>query len=179
MQTRKRVSHLPFDFSFGHEGRDRIDDDNVHRTRPHQDFADLEALLARIGLRDEQILDIHAQLLGVLDVERMLGIDVGGGTAQALRVGYHVQRQCRLAARLRPENLRDPAAGDAADADRRIEIDGPGRDPRHAHLRRVGAHPHDGPLAARLFDLGDREAQRLAAVIREFGRLALLRFCHE
>src|SRR2546422_3342029 len=30
----------------------------------------------------------------------------------------------------------------------------------HPHLRRVGAHPHDGALAAGLLDLGDGKVER-------------------
>src|SRR2546430_17624768 len=65
-------------------------------------------------------------------------------------------------------DLRHPAAGNAADPDRRVEIDRPGRDPRYADLRRVGAHPHDRPFPTGLLDLRDRETQRLATVVREF-----------
>ena len=38
-----------------------------------------------------------------------------------------------------------------------------------AHLRRVRAHPHDGPLAAALLDLRDRQAERLLLVVLHRG----------
>src|SRR2546422_5615930 len=39
----------------------------------------------------------------------------------------------------------------------------------HPHLRRVGAHPHDGALAAGLLDLGDGKVERLLALLGEPG----------
>ena len=77
---------------------------------PHQDLADLERLLARVGLRDQEVLDVDAQLLRVLGVERMLGIDVRGHPAGPLRVRHDVQAERRLAARLRAVDLGDAAA---------------------------------------------------------------------
>src|SRR6266852_676828 len=52
-----------------------------------------------------------------------------------------------------------PAARDAANPDRRIQVDRPSGDRVHPHPRRVGAHPHDGALAAGLLDLGDRKVE--------------------
>src|SRR2546426_2385670 len=86
----------------------------------YQNLRDLEPLLPRVGLRHEQVVHIYAKLLGVLDVERVLGVDVGGGPAGALGVPHHVERQCGLAARLGTEDLGHPAARDAPDADRGV-----------------------------------------------------------
>jgi len=113
----------------------------------------------------------------VFHVERVLGVDIGRGATQFLRVRHDVQRQRRLAARLGAEDLRHPAARDPTDPDRRVEVDRAGRDPRHAHLRRVGAHPHDGPLPAGFLDLRNGERERLATVVGELGGLLL--FSHE
>jgi hypothetical protein len=54
----------------------------------------------------------------------MLGIDVGGRATIALGVGYHVERQRGLAARLGTENLGHATARDAADADGGIDTRG-------------------------------------------------------
>src|SRR6267378_4104146 len=94
---------------------------DVERSRAHQDLADLEALLARVGLGNQQVVHVHAELLRVLDVEGVLGVDVGRGAALALGVAYDVQGQRRLAARFRAEDLGHPPARDAADTDRGIE----------------------------------------------------------
>ena len=91
------VAHLALDLGARHQGGDRIDDEDVDRVRADQSVGDLERLLAGIGLRDDQLIDIDAQLLGIDRVERMLGVDEGGGAAVALRLGDDVERERRLA----------------------------------------------------------------------------------
>jgi hypothetical protein len=54
-------------------GGDRVDHDHVNRVRAHEHFDDLERLFAVVGLRHEQVFDIHAELAGVFRVER--GVD--------------------------------------------------------------------------------------------------------
>src|SRR3954447_8139095 len=93
----------------------------------------------------------------------MLGVDERGDAAGPLRVGDRVQRNRGLAARLRTVDLDDPAAGQAADAERDVESDRPGGD----HLDRgagLVAEPHDGTLAVLSLDLRQRGRQRLVAV---------------
>ena len=90
------VAHLALDLGPRHQRRDRIDHQYVDRVRSHQGVDDLERLLAGVGLRDDQLVDVDAKLLGVDRVERVLGIDEGGGTAALLRLGDHVQRQVVL-----------------------------------------------------------------------------------
>ena len=75
---------------------------------------DLERLLAGVGLRDQQVVDVHAELPGVLDVERVLGVHVGRHAAALLDVGRDVQAERGLAGRLRAVDLGDAAARDAA-----------------------------------------------------------------
>ena len=163
LQAHVAVAHLALDFGLGHQRRHRVDDDEVHRARPDQDLHDLERLLAGVGLGDEQVLDVHAELPGVLDVQRVLGVDVGGDAARLLHVGDEVEAERGLAGGLRAVDLGDAAPRDAADADGGVEVDGPGGDGGDLDPRRLGAHPHDGALAQLLLDLGDGEVQRLAA----------------
>ena len=85
----------------------------LERTRR---LGDLERLLAGVGLRDQQLVGVDAELLGVDGIERVLGVDEGGDAAQALRLGDDVQREGGLAGRLRPVDLDDAAAREAADA---------------------------------------------------------------
>ena len=61
-----RVAHLAFDLGLGRERGDRVDDDDVDRARAHQHVGDLERLLAGVGLRDQQLVDVDAELLRVL-----------------------------------------------------------------------------------------------------------------
>ncbi len=96
--------------------------------RAHQHVGDFERLLAGVRLRDQQIVDIDAQLAGIDRIERVLGVDVRGGAARLLHLGDDLQRQGRLAGRLRTVDLDDPAARQPADPQRDIEPERPGGD---------------------------------------------------
>ena len=158
------IAHLAFDFGLGHQRRHRVDDDDVDRAGADQDLDDFERLLAGVRLGDQEILDVDAELLGVVDIERVLGIDVGRHAAGLLDVGGEMKGERGFAGRFRAVDLGDPAAGNAADAGGRVEIDGAGGNGGHPDPRRVGAHPHDGALAELLLDLGDSEPESFAAV---------------
>src|SRR5207244_675719 len=90
-----------------------------------------------------------------------------GRPALALGVRDHVQCQRGLTARFGAEDLRYPPPRDAADPDRRVQVDRARRDDLHPHPRRIGPHPHDGALAASLLDLRDGEVEGLSALVRE------------
>ena len=55
-----RVAHLALDLGFRHERGDRVDGDDVERARADEELGDLERLLARVGLRDEELVDVDA-----------------------------------------------------------------------------------------------------------------------
>ena len=62
-----------------------------------EQLGDLERLLAGVGLRDEEVVDVDADLARVLRVHRVLGVDEGADAAAALRLGDHVVDERRLA----------------------------------------------------------------------------------
>ena len=142
LQAHLRVAHLAFDFGLRHERRDRVDDDDVDAARADQHLDDFERLLAVVGLRDEQVVEVDAQLLRVGGVERVLGVDERRHAAQLLRFGDDLQRERRLARRLRPEDFDDAAARHAADAERVVDADGAGR-----RWRRSAGWRPSGPAA--------------------------------
>ena len=80
------------------------------------------------GWEIEQVVGAHAQLAGVADVERVLGVDEGGDAAALLGLGDHVQGEGGLAGGLRPVDLDDAPAREAADAERDVEAQRAGRD---------------------------------------------------
>ena len=63
LQPHLRFAHLAFDFGARHERGDRVDDDDVDAVRADEHFDDLERLLAVVGLRDEQVVEVDAELL--------------------------------------------------------------------------------------------------------------------
>ena len=132
---------------------------------------DLERLLAGVGLRDEQLVDVDADALGVGRVHRVLGVDEGADAAAALRLGDHVVDERRLARRLGPEDLDHAAARQPADAERDVERERPGRDGGDRDLRLV-VHLHDGALAELPLDLSERDVECLLAIHRQPTSLA-------
>ena len=56
------VAHLALDLGLRHERRDRVDRDDVERARADEQLGDLERLLAGVGLRDEQLVDVDADV---------------------------------------------------------------------------------------------------------------------
>ena len=118
LQAHLRFAHFAFDFGAGHERGDRVDDDDVDGAAADEDFDDFERLLAVVGLRDQQVVDIDAELARVICVERVFRVDERRHAAQLLRFGDDLQRERGFAAGFRSEDFDDAAAREAADAER-------------------------------------------------------------
>src|ERR671910_466909 len=101
--------------------------------------------------------------LGVGRVEGVLGVDEGGEAPCFLRLGDDVQGEGRLAARLRTEDLDDPASWDAANPEGQVEGQGAGRNGGHA-LAFLVAHAHDRTLPELPLYLGDGGVYSLALI---------------
>ena len=169
LQARERIAHLAFDLRARHERGDAIDDDDVDGVAADERVADLERLLAGVRLRDEQLADVDAARLGVVLVERVLDVDVGGDAAGALRRRDDVVGERGLAGALRAVDLGDAAARQAADAEREVEREGAGGDDVDLEVLGV-AELHDGAAAVALLDIGEGVLERLVLL-----RLAHLR----
>ena len=130
-----------------------IHNQHVDRSGTDQRLGDFQCLLAAIRLRDQQVVDIHAQFARVGGVQGVLGIDKCGQAACLLRLGDDLQADRRLARGLGAEDLADTAAGDAAHAQSRVEADGTSGDNGDGHQRLFGAEPNNRPFAKLFFDL--------------------------
>ena len=161
LQTHLRFAHLAFDFGLRHEGGHRVDHDDVDAVRADQHFDDFERLLAVVRLRDQQVVDVDAQLLRVGGVERVLGVDERRHAAELLRFRNDLQRQGGLAGRFRPEDFDDAAARHAADAEREIDADRAGGNRVDRLNGALLAEAHDRAFAELLFDLPDGQIDRL------------------
>jgi hypothetical protein len=158
------LTHLALDLGFGYQCGDRVDDHQINRARAHQDLDDLESLLTGVRLRDEQILDIDTELFGIVDVERVLSVHIGGHAPHFLDVSGQVEGKSGLAGRFRSIDLGNPAPRYAADTGSGIEIDGAGGNGGDLDPGGVGAHAHDGSLAELLLDLGDGQSERFTTI---------------
>jgi hypothetical protein len=121
MKADMGIAHLAFELGARHECCHTIHHQHVDRPRPHQRVGDLERLLAGVGLADEQIVHIDAELPRIDGIERVLRVDEGAGAAPLLRLGNRVQRERRFARTFRPVDLDDPPARQPADPEREIE----------------------------------------------------------
>src|SRR5215470_4144116 len=92
LQADVAVPHLALDLGPGHQRGDRVDDDHVDRAGADQHVGDFQRLLARVGLGDEQRVGVYAKLLGVVRIERVLGVDESGDPARLLHAGGRMQR---------------------------------------------------------------------------------------
>jgi hypothetical protein len=152
------VSGLP------RESGDRVDHDHVHRAGAHQHVGDLERLLPRVRLRNQQLVDVDPELGRVLGIERVFGVNERRRAAHLLRLGHHLQRERGLARGFRTVDLDHPAARQTAHAERQIQPERTGGDHLHV-LDRLGVHAHHRALAELLFDLGQGRGQRLRLVL--------------
>ena len=126
LQADVRIADFAIELRLGHEGRHRVDHDDVDRVGFDQHLGDLQALFPVGRLADEQVFEIDAQPLGPGGIERMLGVDEGGDPPFVLGAGDRVQGQRRLAARLRSKQLDHPAPGKPAPPKAKIERQGAG-----------------------------------------------------
>ena len=154
------VSHLALDLGAGDHGGDRVHDDGVDGTGTDQRLADLHGLLTGVRLADQQVVDVHAQCLGIHGVQRVLDVDEGDLAALLLGLGQNVQGQRGLTTGFRAIHLDDAAARHTAHAQCHIQTQAAGGDGFHLHGGIV-AQLHDGTLAELLFDLGQRGRQRV------------------
>src|SRR5439155_11795030 len=119
----------------------------------------------RVGLRDQKIANVDTELACVHRVERVLGVDIGGRPARFLYLRDDLQRQCRLARSLGSVDLHHAAARQAADAERDVEAQRPGRNHLQVVLDLRIAHLHDRALAELLFDLRERSGEGLVFLV--------------
>ena len=164
LQADEGIAHLAVEFGLGHERRHRVDDEHVDRAGADQRLGDFERLLAVVGLRDQQVVDIDAELAARSRIERVLDVDERRHAAGLLRLGDDVQRERRLARRFRAEDLDDAAARQSADAEREVERDRSGGDGRDRHDGVLLAEAHDRALAELLFDLAHGQVEGLHAL---------------
>ncbi|MNE12055.1 hypothetical protein D3C80_1048350 [compost metagenome] len=158
------IAHLAFDLGLGHQRRHGVDDDHVNRVGAHQHVGDFQRLLAGVRLRHQQVVDIHAELAGVVGVESVLGVDEGTGGAQLLRFGDHRQGQGGFTGGLGAVDLDDPAFRQATDAQGDVQAQRAGGDRRHG-LALLVAHAHDRTLAELTLDLTQGRSQGALLVL--------------
>ena len=98
-------AHFAFEFRLRHERGDGINDDDIERVRAGERFANGQRLFAGIRLRDEQVIQIHAEFFGVAGIKRVFRVNERREAAGFLRIGDDVEHQRGFAGRFRPVNF--------------------------------------------------------------------------
>ena len=93
LQADRAVGHFPFNFRTGRQGGHRVDHNEVDGAGTDEVVCNFKGLLAVVRLRDQEVLGVHAQVLGVEFVEGVLGIDDGANAALLLAFGNGVDGQ--------------------------------------------------------------------------------------
>src|SRR5579871_3314827 len=124
LQAWKLVAHLAFELGLRRQSGNRVDHHHIDAPGAYERVGDLERLLARVGLRDQKLIDIDAEFARIDRIERMLRIDIGDDSALLLRFGHRMESERGLAGRLRSVDFDDAPAREAADAERDIEPEG-------------------------------------------------------
>src|SRR4051812_32314860 len=163
LQADVRIAHLTLDLRLRRERGDGVDRHHVERPRSDEELGDLERLLAGVGLRDEEVVDVDADALRVLRIHGVLRVDERADAAAALRLGDHVVDERRLAGRLGPEHLDDAATWKSADPERQIERQRPGGH-RTDRYRSAVVHLHDRSLAELPLDLAESDVQSFVLI---------------
>ena len=172
------LAHLAFDLRLRDERGDRVDDDDIHRSGADQHLGDFQGLLAVVRLRDEQVVRVHAELLRVVGVERVLGVDETGQTAGLLRLRDDLERERGLAGGLGPEDLDDPSARDSADTERRVDRQRTGRNDRDGHVGTV-AQAHDRAFPELSLDLRQRRLDGAPFLVRFHARHVMVPYLRD
>ena len=148
------VPHLTFNFSLGSQGGYGVDHHHVDTTRTDQHVGNFERLLTGIRLRDQQFIQIDANLLRVTGVEGMLGINKCGHATQPLCLRDDLQGERRFTRRFRTVDLDNAATRKPAAAQSNIKRQGSSRDDIQVTGCGGIAHPHHRTFAELLFNLG-------------------------
>ena len=94
LQTDERIAHLAFEFGLAGTSAATESTTSTSMAPERTSVSAISSACSpRIGLRDQQLVDVDAELTGVVRVERMLGVDEGGDAAGLLRLGDDMQRQ--------------------------------------------------------------------------------------
>jgi hypothetical protein len=126
------VTHFAFDFGLRYQRGHGVDDDHVNGVGAHQHVGDFQGLFAGVRLRNQQVVDVDAQLAGVLRVEGVFGVDEGAGGTVFLGFGDDRQGQRGLTRRFRAVDFDDTAFWQAADAQGDVQAQRAGGDGRNA-----------------------------------------------
>ena len=96
MQTDLVIAHIALNLCLRSECGYGVNHDDVHSARTDELVCDLQCLLTIVWLADEKIVDVHAQILSIEAVKRVLCIDESCHASRLLTFGDGMDGQRRL-----------------------------------------------------------------------------------
>ena len=163
LQTNVSVPHVTLNLGAGHQCGNGVHHHEVDRARAHQHVRNFEGLLSGIGLRDQELVNIHTQCFCIIGIQRVLRIHKRGDSAVGLGVGNRVEGECGFTRGLGAINLDDAAARQTADAERDIESNRTGGNNRNGWPL-VRAESHDRPFSKLAINLRESRLKGFFAV---------------
>ena len=127
MKTHLRISHLSFNLCLWSEGCNRVDDYDVDCAGTDEVVSDFESLLPVVRLRDEQSVEVYAEILCVTAIKGVLRIDDCCDSALFLSLGNRMDCEGCLTAGLRSVDFDDPSARVSSDSQCMVKRDGTAR----------------------------------------------------
>ena len=121
----------------------------------HERLGDVKSVLAAIGLRNEQIVDVHAQCARVNGVESVLGVDERSLSAALLYLCDDVERDGGLTRGFGTVYFDYSSARETADAESKVQPQRSGMNSLHRHVR-ILSEAHYGARAEVALYLADR-----------------------
>ena len=166
------VAHVALDFGLRDQGGNAVDDDGVNGAAADQLLGDVQRLLGGVGLGDQQVVQVKATAGGVVWIQGVFSVDVGGEAAHALGLGHDVDGKGGLAGRFPAVDLGNTAAGQAADAQGHVQGQRAGGNDVGDKVGDLFVATHHRALAVVFFNTaqGDLEGGQLVLVeIQGFG----------
>jgi len=114
---------------------------------------ELQSLLCRIRLGDEQLVHVDAEPLGICGIECVFGVHERRDASGFLHFGDDLQSECRLAGSFRTEDFDHSAPWQPAHTEGEVEPQGSGRHDFNVRFARLISDAHDGALSKQLVDL--------------------------
>ncbi len=153
------IPHLAVNLRFWHKSRHRVHNHDVNRPGANHGFRNLQRLLPVVRLGNVEIVNIHADILRIHGIQRVLRVDKAGDASALLHLCNHVQRHRRLTAGFRAVHLDHSPLRHPAQPQRQIKAQSAGGNRLYIQIDPRIAKLHHRALSIRLLNLYQRSVQ--------------------
>ena len=90
MKTYLQVVHITVDLRLRHQSRHGVNDHDIKSAGTDHRLSNLQRLLAVIRLGNVKVINIHANLLGILRIKSVFRVNKSGNTVSLLCFSNHM-----------------------------------------------------------------------------------------